>query len=111
MSIDLSQLTDKQKKKLQKLTKLMETGDVALLEHLFEMEEKMDEMMEKCMSEMEKVRNEAVPKLQDVLDQVKGAPGKDAYVPKKGIDYHDGIDGEDYIITERDKIEIAEEAA
>lgn len=37
-----------------------------------------------------------------------GAPG---YTPVKGKDYFDGKDGDDYVLTEADKVEIAEIAA
>jgi hypothetical protein len=39
-----------------------------------------------------------------------GKPGKDGYTPIKGVDYFDGKpgkDGEDYVLTEEDKAEIA----
>lgn len=47
-------------------------------------------------------------------DGQDGSPGKDGYTPIKGVDYFDGEpgkDGEDYILTEADKQEIAEQAA
>lgn len=46
-----------------------------------------------------------------------GKDGKDGYTPVKGVDYFDGKDGkngengEDYVLTEADKQEIAEQAA
>lgn len=36
--------------------------------------------------------------------------GKDGYTPQKGVDYFDGADGNDYVITDADKAEIAEQA-
>ena len=33
--------------------------------------------------------------------------GKDGYTPVKGVDYFDGLDGKDYVLTEDDKHEIA----
>lgn len=44
-------------------------------------------------------------------DGQPGAAGKDGYTPVKGVDYFDGADGKDYILTEADKQEIAEQAA
>lgn len=44
-------------------------------------------------------------------DGQPGAAGKDGYTPVKGVDYFDGKDGKDYILTEADKQEIAEQAA
>lgn len=37
--------------------------------------------------------------------------GKDGYTPVKGIDYFDGEPGKDYVLTDADKTEIAEQAA
>ena len=37
----------------------------------------------------------------------QGEPGKDGYSPVKGVDYFDGEDGEDYVLTEEDLVEIA----
>lgn len=37
----------------------------------------------------------------------QGEPGADGYTPVKGVDYFDGKDGEDYVLTEADKQEIA----
>lgn len=42
------------------------------------------------------------------VDYFDGQPG---YTPKKGVDYFDGEDGKDYVLTEADKTEIAEQAA
>ena len=47
-------------------------------------------------------------------DYFDGEDGKDGYTPIKGVDYFDGKDGEngkDYILTDADKTEIAEQAA
>jgi len=109
MPIDLTQLTEKQKRKLEKLAKLVDEGGIATLEHLMEMEDKMDSFMEKCMKEMEDIKKEAIPNLKDVLEQVKGKDGK---TPVLGEDYTipdpiPGQDGEDYVLTEQDKRDIA----
>lgn len=40
-----------------------------------------------------------------------GRPGADGYTPQKNVDYFDGKDGDDYVLTEADKQEIAEQAA
>jgi len=71
----MQEMTEKQKRKLQKLAKLFDDGNVAILEHLFELEEMMDEKM---------------PDLDKVLDTVKG---KDGETPQKGVHYFDGKDG------------------
>ena len=40
------------------------------------------------------------------IETIQGEPGKDGYTPRKGIDYFDGVDGKDYVLTEADKQEI-----
>lgn len=40
-----------------------------------------------------------------------GKDGQDGYTPIKGKDYFDGENGKDYILTDADKTEIAEQAA
>lgn len=53
----------------------------------------------------------------DYFDGKDGVDGKDGYTPQKGVDYFDGADGKDgqngsdYVLTEADKQEIAEQAA
>jgi hypothetical protein len=53
----------------------------------------------------------------DGRDGQNGKDGKDGYTPVKGVDYFDGkdgaagADGKDYVLTEADKVEIAEIAA
>jgi hypothetical protein len=53
----------------------------------------------------------------DGKDGANGKDGKDGYTPVKGVDYFDGRDGEpgkdgengkDYVLTENDKVDIAE---
>ena len=41
------------------------------------------------------------------IQAIKGTPGKDGYTPIKGVDYFDGVDGRDYVLTQADKQEIA----
>lgn len=45
--------------------------------------------------------------LSDGKDGKDGVDGTDGYTPVKGIDYFDGKDGNDYVLTEEDKIEMA----
>ena len=50
----------------------------------------------------------------DGKDGKDGADGKDGYTPRKNIDYvdgKDGKDGRDYVLTDADKAEIAQQAA
>jgi hypothetical protein len=53
---------------------------------------------------------ESIDELEDKLEDLTGKPeikGDDGYTPIKGKDYFDGEDGEDYVLTEKDKEEIA----
>ena len=50
----------------------------------------------------------------EALEEAKASgefDGADGYTPVKGVDYFDGKDGADYVLTEADKTEIAEQAA
>ena len=52
--------------------------------------------------------------VEDALRQAKESGEFDGYTPVKGVDYFDGKDGKDgtdYVLTDSDKSEIAEEAA
>lgn len=55
-------------------------------------------------AQIEKVAIKLATKLA-VLE--KGDKGDDGYTPVKGVDYDDGEDGENYILTDKDKEEIA----
>lgn len=99
------QLTEKQKRRLQRLSKVIDGGNYAILEHLFEIEEKIDERISEI--------DGKIPNIKDALDSIKGKDGRtpekgkdyfDGYTPKKGVDYDDG---KDYILTERDRSDIA----
>src|ERR1035437_888894 len=87
---------DKNAIRKNKVTKLIESGATApemmLFEHVNELEDKVDEALMK------------LPDLNAVLASVKGQPG---ITPEKGKDYNDGAPGQDYILTDQDKIEIA----
>lgn len=101
------QLTDKQKKKAERIIKLVEEGNLAIAEHLFDIEEKFDEHIQKLQTEFKERVDEirgSVPDLDAVLDSIKG---KNGYTPEKGKDYFDGEPGKDYVITEKDIKEIA----
>lgn len=99
----MQELTPKQKKKIEKIAKLIEEGNFAIAEHLFEMEEKFDETLEKIKSEL--------PDLEKILQSIKG---KDAEPPTKEevIEWlkpfiPEPIKADDYVLTEDDKKEIA----
>lgn len=107
--LDISKLDSKQKRKLEKIVKLMDEGDVAILEHLLELEETVDQKIDEIKAE--------IPSIKDVISRVKGEAGytpvkgtdyNDGYTPVKGEDYFDGEPGKDYILTNKDKDEIAQ---
>ena len=68
----------------------------------------------------EKLNPELTEAVETALKQAKesgefngkdGVDGKDGYTPQKNVDYFDGKDGQDYVLTSADKQEIAELAA
>lgn len=107
------QLSEQQKKKLEKLYKVMEGGDVAILEHLFELEQSFEEKVTELKTafiEAVKLVRSSVPDVKDILEQVKGKPGDKGDKPVAGVDYplpENGIDGKNYVLTEQDKKDIA----
>jgi hypothetical protein len=92
----MSQLTEKQQKRLIKLQELAKKGNVALLKYLFEIEDKLDD---------------EIPSIKDVIARVKGEDGRtpteeellaliEPLIPEVQ-------DGQDYVLTSQDKAEIA----
>lgn len=84
-------LSPQQERKLKKVARLVEDGDFAITEHLFELEEKVDECLEMVDSKVEEMKGMVSPNLNNILEQIKG---KDGYTPQKGVDYFDGEKGE-----------------
>ena len=74
----MKDLTPQQQRKIEKIASVVADGELAIIEHIFELEERFDETVNKI--------KETVPNLDDVLKTIKG---------KDGID---GIDGEDSVI-------------
>jgi len=93
------QLDPKKIKKLQKIAKIIDEGDIAIAESILELEEKFEETVEKLENK--------IPDYKSILESVKGIDGADGITPVKGKDYFDGEDGTDYILTEKDKKDIA----
>lgn len=109
------ELTVKQRKKLERVAKVVESGELAITEHIFELEEtleeKLKETLDKVDSTVEDLKKSVEPNLKDVLEQVKG---KDGLTPtneellsliKPLIPVVE--DGKNYILTSQDKKEIA----
>lgn len=73
----MPELSPQKKKQLEKLIKLFEEGPEAIVEYIFELEDKVDELL---------------PDVKKIIEQVKGDKG------------------DDYVLTEEDKAEIAQYA-
>jgi len=99
----MQELSKKQLKKIERLSKIADKGEVALLEELDEI----DEHFEAIEDKLEEVVNKEPEKGEtgekgdkgDKGDRGekgdKGEDGKDGYTPIKGLDYFDGKDGKD----------------
>lgn len=111
----MSDLTPAQIKKLERLAKVVQDGDVGVLENLLETEEKVEEALKKVDEAVEKVEakledvKSSIPDIKSILEQVKGKDGKDGEsiegpqgiqgvqgpAGKNGRDGKDGRDGRD----------------
>lgn len=78
------ELTPKQRRKLEKIAKVVDEGELAIAEHILELEDKFEEAVEQIRKE--------VPNLDKILESIRGE------------------DGEDYILTDEDITSIANEA-
>ena len=120
-----SELTPLQIKKLERLAKVVDGGNVGVLENLLETEEKVEEALKKVDGAVEKVETKlekaieevkaSVPDMKSVLEQVKGkdgadgpegpqgiqgvqgSPGKNGRDGKDGRDGRDGKDGQSIV--------------
>ncbi len=72
-----------------------------------ELENSINEIREKLDSAIEEIK-ENTPDLNKVLESVRGQPGKDSDIPGPKGDSIKGDKGDDYILTEKDKKEIAQ---
>lgn len=97
------ELSDKQKNKLLKLAEIADKGEFAIVEELDTLEEKIDITRETLESEITSTKEEFDKKLSEI--QLK--KGDKGDTPKVGIDFEQPKNGEDYILTEQDKEEIA----
>lgn len=98
------QLDPTKKKRLEKVLGLMKGGNSAILNYLLQIEERLDNEIPKITDVVSRVKGEKGDKPVPGKDYPLPQPGKDGYTPKKGKDYKDG---ENYILTEKDKGEIA----
>jgi hypothetical protein len=74
---------EQKQKKFKKLTDLDERGNVAILQYLFELEQKIDD-----------IKSEVSPGINDVLDRIKGKDGEDGRDGESGRDGSQGPKGE-----------------
>lgn len=79
------ELTPKQKRKLDKIAKVIAGGELAIAEHILELEDKFEETVAQIKKE--------VPDLEKILEVIRGE------------------DGEDYVLTDEDMTEIAEKTS
>lgn len=91
--------TPAQLKKLERLAKVLDNGDVELLRQLDDLESQVTAQL----SDITAVVQTALA----VAEQTKKLQGEPGYTPVKGKDYFDGEPGKDYILTETDKKQIA----
>jgi hypothetical protein len=109
------ELTPQQKKKAEKLISVLEKGDVAVMEYMLELEDKVQKVEEDLKREISQFSNIDMVKI-----KIKGDKG-DTYILNE-IDKQEiaeiatslidreeirGEDGENYILTEKDKKDIA----
>lgn len=95
----MQHLTPQHKKKIEKMAKIIGGGNIAIAKHLLEIEDKIDA---------------EIPSMRDIISRMKGDKGDDAVTPTKE-DLLSLIkplipqvkDGVDYVLTEKDKKEIA----
>jgi Collagen triple helix repeat (20 copies) len=85
-------LSDKQKKRLEKLSKVLDGGEIAIVQQIAEVEDRLDEVASQ------------IPALRQAVDGVDGekgekgdtgAPGAEGRPGRDGKDGRDGIDGKD----------------
>lgn len=81
----MEDLTPKQRKIAEKIESLLEKGNLAIVEYLLEIEDKFEETVKEI--------KDTSPDLNKILESIKGK---------------DAEDGKDYVITDDDKMEIAE---
>ena len=96
MHLSPIQLNDKQKKKLMRLANVIDNPETGIVEEITQLDERVD-----------KVENIALEAHKMASETRKIAKGEDGYTPVKGVDYFDGVDGKDYILTDNDKKDIA----
>lgn len=89
----MENLTPRQQKRLERLAKSLKDRDIAAIEHLSDIEEKVEDVAAFVASEISEVKEELKKKLDTVYEidpeEIRGPKGED------GKDGEDGFDGED----------------
>lgn len=73
-------LTPKERKRLEKIASVIEDGELAIAEFLFELEEKFEEKVEEVKADSEKRINElreSFPDISEALESIRGKDGED----------------------------------
>lgn len=107
----MKEITQQQKRKINRIAKLMDEGPLAITEHLFEVEERIDEALLSFEEKLESLKNTFSPDLMSVLEQVRGKDG-DTPSDEKLVSLIKPLipkieNGKDYVLSEQDKNEIA----
>lgn len=107
------QITQQQEKKLKKIIALGEQGLPALLEYLFEIEEKLDTEMPAIMEVINRITAETddsalLSKIEEAVDKIRPEPISDEHLRSLITPLiPEPLNGKDYILTEDDKKQIA----
>lgn len=85
----MKELTSQQKRKIEKLAKIVKLGDIATLEHLIEVEDKLDETITTVDTKIQELN------LNKILERIKGKNGVDGEQGIQGYKGDNGTDGKD----------------
>lgn len=96
----MDNLSPQQLKKLETLANIIDEGEIGIAKEVVEL----DERVEKVEKEAETAINTANEALK-IASETSKQEGATGYTPQKNVDY---FDGKDYILTEKDKREIAQ---
>ncbi len=101
----MSTLTQKQIRQLQAADYMLAKGNNAVIEKVLEFDDVIDEHVTKINEAITKC-DDASSKCEEVISDMKEKVSslKDGVTPVKGVDY---VDGQDYVLTDRDKHDIA----
>lgn len=113
------ELTPQQEKsRKNKIARYVKEGDVAMLEHLFEVEDTIDEKFTELDQKINELKSTVIPKIEDFFSQIKGKDSSPEEVAKallnnqsflNSVTPKDGEDGKDYVLTDTDKKDISQQ--